>query len=71
MLLTTARSEFGGGGYINVYTGDEDGESPVSAGSFAITLDPIDEGSLTSGRYKRPYLFLPDPRLLRLLRGLA
>ncbi len=41
-------SEFGGGGYINVYTGGEDGEAPVSAGSFAITFDPIDEGSLTS-----------------------
>ena len=41
-------SEFGGGGYINVYTGGEDGEPPVSAGSFAITFDPIDEGSLTS-----------------------
>ena len=41
-------SEFSGGGYINVYTGGEDGEPPVSAGSFAITFDPIDEGSLTS-----------------------
>lgn len=41
-------SEFGGGGYINVYTGGEDGETPVSAGTFAITFDPIDEGSLTS-----------------------
>jgi len=41
-------SEFGGGGYINVYTGGEDGDVPVSAGSFAITFDPIDEGSLTS-----------------------
>lgn len=40
--------EFGGGGYINVYTGGEDGEPPVSAGNFAITFDPIDEGSLTS-----------------------
>lgn len=40
--------EFGGGGYINVYTGGEDGEAPVSAGTFAITFDPIDEGSLTS-----------------------
>ncbi len=40
--------EFGGGGYINVYTGGEDGEAPVSAGNFAITFDPIDEGSLTS-----------------------
>jgi hypothetical protein len=40
--------EFGGGGYINVYTGGEDGETPVSAGNFAITFDPIDEGSLTS-----------------------
>jgi hypothetical protein len=41
-------SEFGGGGYINVYTGGEDGETPVSAGNFTITFDPIDEGSLTS-----------------------
>ena len=41
-------SDFGGGGYINVYTGGEDGETPVSAGSFAITFDPIDEGTLTS-----------------------
>lgn len=40
--------EFGGGGYINVYTGGEDGEAPVSAGTFAITFDPIDEGSLTT-----------------------
>lgn len=40
--------EFGGGGYINVYTGGEDGEAPVKAGNFAITFDPIDEGSLTS-----------------------
>ncbi|NCB52994.1 MAG: S-layer homology domain-containing protein [Clostridia bacterium] len=40
--------EFGGGGYINVYTGGEDGEGPVSAGNFAITFDPIDEGSMTS-----------------------
>ena len=40
--------EFGGGGYINVYTGGEDGETPVSAGSFVVTFDPIDEGSLTS-----------------------
>lgn len=41
-------SEFGGGGYINVYTGGEDGETPVSAGAFAIDFEPIDEGSLTS-----------------------
>ena len=40
--------EYGGGGYINVYTGGEDGEGPVSAGNFAITFDPIDEGTLTS-----------------------
>ena len=40
--------EFGGGGYINVYTGGEDGEAPVRAGTFAITFDPIDEGSLTT-----------------------
>lgn len=43
-----AWSEFGGGGYINVYTGGEDSEAPVSAGSFAIKFDPIDEGSLSS-----------------------
>lgn len=40
--------EYGGGGYINVYTGGEDGEAPISAGTFTITFDPIDEGSLTS-----------------------
>lgn len=40
--------DFSGGGYINVYTGGEDEEGPVSAGNFAITFDPIDEGSLTS-----------------------
>lgn len=40
--------EFGGGGYINVYTGGEDGQAPVRAGTFAINFDPIDEGSLTS-----------------------
>lgn len=40
--------EFGGGGYIDVYTGGEDGEAPVSAGTFSITFDPIDEGTLTS-----------------------
>lgn len=40
--------EFGGGGYINVYTGGEDGEAPISADTFSITFDPIDEGSLTS-----------------------
>lgn len=40
--------EFGGGGYINVYTGGEDGGAPVTAGNFAIPFDPIDEGSLTS-----------------------
>lgn len=40
--------EYGGGGYINVYTGGEDEEGPVSAGNFAITFDPIDEGSLTA-----------------------
>jgi hypothetical protein len=39
--------EFGGGGYINVYTGVEDGET-AKAGTYAITFDPIDEGSLTS-----------------------
>lgn len=40
--------EYGGGGYINVYTGGEDGGAPVSAGSFTIALHPIDEGSLTA-----------------------
>lgn len=43
-----AWGEYGGGGYINVYTDGEDGEGSVSAGAFAITFDPIDEGSLTS-----------------------
>jgi len=41
-------SDFGGGGYINVYTGGEDGGAPVPAGVFAFTFDPIDEGTLTS-----------------------
>lgn len=41
-------SEFSGGGYINVYTGGEDGEAPVSAGTFAFDFEPMDEGSLTS-----------------------
>ncbi|NLT12703.1 MAG: S-layer homology domain-containing protein [Clostridiales bacterium] len=41
-------SEFGGGGYISVYTDGEDGEAPVTAGNYAITFEPIDEGSLTS-----------------------
>lgn len=40
--------EFGGGGYINVYTGGEDGKAPVNAGTFVITFDPVDEGGLTS-----------------------
>ncbi|GAB1477065.1 hypothetical protein MASR2M70_19010 [Bacillota bacterium] len=39
---------YGGGGYINVYTGKEDGEGPAKAGNFPITFDPIDEGSLTT-----------------------
>lgn len=43
-----AWSEFGGGGYIDVYTGGEDGGTPVSAGTVAIAFDPIDEGTLTS-----------------------
>ena len=43
-----AWSEFGGGGYIDVYTGGEDGEEPVSAGNFAIIFDPIDEGTMTA-----------------------
>jgi len=42
-----AWGEFGGGGYINVYTGGEDNEAPVHADTFAITFDPVDEGSLT------------------------
>jgi hypothetical protein len=41
-------SEFSGGGYINVYTGGEDGEAPVSASTFAFDFEPLDEGSLTS-----------------------
>ena len=41
-------SEFSGGGYINVYTGGEDGEKPVSAGTFAMDFEPIDEGGLTT-----------------------
>ena len=40
--------EFGGGGYINVYTGGEDEEEPVKAGNFAITFDTIDDGTMTS-----------------------
>lgn len=40
--------DYGGGGYINVFTGGEDGETPVIATDFAVTFDPIDEGSLTS-----------------------
>lgn len=43
-----AWNDYGGGGYINVYTGGEDGEAPVSAGNFGIAFDPIDEGSLTT-----------------------
>jgi len=43
-----AWGEFGGGGYINVYTGGEDGAPPVRAGTFAIPFDPLDEGGLTS-----------------------
>lgn len=43
-----AWGEFGGGGYINVYTGGEDGGAPVRAGIFSITFDPIDEGGLTA-----------------------
>ncbi len=39
--------DFGGGGYINVYTGGEDGE-PLTAKDFSITFDPIDEGTMTS-----------------------
>lgn len=41
-------SEFGGGGYIDVYTGGDDDEAPASAGTFTIAFEPIDEGSLTS-----------------------
>ena len=43
-----AWTEFGGGGYINVYTGGDESEGPVTAKNFPITFDPIDEGSLTS-----------------------
>ncbi len=38
-------SEFGGGGYIDVYTGGVDGEAPVAAGEFVIRFTPMDEGS--------------------------
>lgn len=40
--------DYGGGGYINVYTGGEDGEPAARAGLFPITFDPLDEGSLTT-----------------------
>ncbi len=43
-----AWSEYGGGGYINVYTEGEDGVASINAGTFPITFEPIDEGSLTS-----------------------
>ncbi|MDD4189583.1 MAG: cell wall-binding repeat-containing protein, partial [Eubacteriales bacterium] len=39
-------SDFGGGGYIDVYTGGMDGEPPVKAGNFPISFNPIDEGGL-------------------------
>lgn len=38
--------DFGGGGYINVYTGGEDGEAPVKAGNYPIDFDVIDEGGI-------------------------
>lgn len=42
-------SEFGGGGYIDIYTGGGDeAEAPVNAGTFPIKLYPIDEGSADS-----------------------
>ncbi len=39
-------SDYGGGGYIDVYTGGEDGGTPVKEGTFVIDFDPIDEGTL-------------------------
>ncbi len=44
-------SEFGGGGYIDVYTtdeGDAQAAGPITARAFPITFDPIDEGTLTT-----------------------
>lgn len=38
--------EFGGGGYIDVYTGGKDGEPPISAGTFPVTFEPDDEGTI-------------------------
>ncbi len=40
--------DFGGGGYINVYTGGEDEGSSVTEGIFSIEFNPIDEGGLDS-----------------------
>lgn len=38
-----------GGGYIDVYTGGgDDAEGRISAGTFPIIFDPVDEGTLTS-----------------------
>ncbi len=40
--------DYGGGGYINVYTGGEDGEPPLTAKNFPVTFDVIDEGTMTT-----------------------
>lgn len=47
-----AWEDYGGGGYINVYTDNADGEAAVSAGDFMIPFDPIDEGTLTTVNIK-------------------
>lgn len=44
-------SEFGGGGYIDVYTtstGDAETAGPITARTFPIPFDPVDEGTLTT-----------------------
>ena len=40
--------EFGGGGYINVFTENEEATVLGSSNTFKVTFDPIDEGSLES-----------------------
>lgn len=40
--------EFGGGGYINVFTESEEAVVPGSSDTFKITFDPVDEGNLES-----------------------
>jgi len=42
-----AWEDFGGGGYIDVYTAGEEGVY-LTAKNFPITFDPIDEGTMTS-----------------------